>query len=107
MWPGDTSALTRQPEAQAPPRLEPQGQQGQDWKEAVPSPTALSCLLPLSSGLPRVVVRGRLPPHKGPSTGSSWLGARTPVQTFLIQDQELQPVSCPTQCPELPIKDDV
>ena len=86
MWPGDTSALTRQPEAQAPPRLEPQGQQGQDWKEAVPSPTALSCLLPLSSGLPRVMVRGRLPPHKGPSAGSSWLGARTPVQTFLIQD---------------------
>ncbi|XP_006045205.2 LOW QUALITY PROTEIN: rhophilin-1 [Bubalus bubalis] len=35
---------------------------------------------PLSSGLPRVVVRGRLPPHKGPSTGSSWLGARTPCR---------------------------
>lgn len=77
VWPRDTSALTSQPEAQAPPWLEPQGQRGQDWKKAVPSPTALSCLLPLPSGLPRVAVRGRLLPYKGPRAGSSWLGART------------------------------
>uniref|UniRef100_A0A8C9CXA4 Rhophilin Rho GTPase binding protein 1 n=1 Tax=Phocoena sinus TaxID=42100 RepID=A0A8C9CXA4_PHOSS len=77
VWPGDTRARTSQP--QTPPGLEPQGQEGQGWKEAVPSPTPLSRAAQAGSEGPALPTPQ--PQHRVQLTGSE-----DPMHAFLTPE---------------------
>lgn len=77
MWLGDTRARTSQP--QAPPWLEPQGQEGQGWKEAVPSPTPLSRAAQAGSEGPAL-------PTPQPQHRLQLTGSEDPMHAFLTPE---------------------
>lgn len=77
MWLGDTRARTSQP--QAPPWLEPQGQEGQGWKKAVPSPTPLSRAAQAGSEGPAL-------PTPQPQHRLQLTGSEDPMHAFLTPE---------------------